>query len=180
MKRLLFALSIAAFGLLYIGTAGAFTQSVTGTMSIGATVLASCTVSTTPMDFGSYTGAAYSYANSTITVNCSVTTPYRIDIDKGQNVTGISGYPRNVKTGTAPADATNTIKYKLYKASTYSAADEWGDNGATLCTTCTTTITGKNGTGTGLDEPHTVYGVLWPTSNAPGVYSDVVTVTVNY
>jgi len=180
MKRLLMAVAIAGLGLAFTGTAQAFTQSATGTMTIGATVIASCTVATVPLDFGTYSGAAYSYASSTITVNCSITTPYRIDIDKGGNTIGTTDYPRYVKTGTAAADATNTIKYKLYKASTYTAADEWGDNGTTLCTTCTTPITGKSGTGTGADELHTVYGVLWPTTTTPGAYSDIVTVTVNY
>jgi len=180
MKRFLLALFIAVTGLAFTATAQAFTSTTTASMSVSATVLPSCTVSTTNLNFGTSTGTASKYVNSTITVNCSNGAAYRIDIDKGLNTIGSSGWPRRVKTGTAAASATNTIWYYLYKTTTYTSSNEWGDNGATYCTGCSTTRTGKSATGTGADQVHTVYGKLLNTTNPTGAYSDTVVVTVNY
>ncbi len=180
MKRFLTALVVAGLGLAFTGSAQAFTQSATGTMSIGATLAASCTVATAPMDFGSYDGSAFLFnGTSTITVNCSSTTPYRVDIDVGLNDwSNTNGGLRYLKTGALAPGATNTILYKLYKSSSY--FEQWGDNGATFCTNCTPAITGVSGTGTGADQVLTVYGWLDRTHNSPGAYTDTVTVTVNY
>jgi len=179
MKRLILALFIAVTGLALAATAQAIPRSITGTMNVSTTILVPCTVSTAPLNFGGYDGSAAKYVNSTITVNCPNGTPYRIDIDKGFNTIGTSGNPRRVKTGTATATLSNTILYLLYKTTNFVISDEWGDNGATYCTTCPTVPTGKSATGTGADQVHTVYGVLWTTTTA-GTYSDTVVVTVNY
>jgi len=181
MKRLIMALVIAGLGLTLSGTAGAFTQTATGTINVDATILPSCSVTTAPLSFGSGTGTAAVYANTTITVNCSSGAPYRIDIDAGQNLVSPQDTPRRVKTGTAPADFTNTVSYHLAKiAGGFNSTNYWGDNGATFCTTCTTVPTGKDGVGIGADEVHTVYGMLGTTAAAAGVYTDTLTVTVNY
>ncbi len=182
MKRLLMAIAIAGLGLAFTGTAGAFTQSATGTMSIGATVVAACTVSTTPMQFGNFNNitGSQNLSTSTITVNCSNNTAYRVDIDAGQN--SYDTVFRRVKSGTAPADITNTLTYNLYKASTYLVSDEWGDNGTTVCPACTPYSTGLSGTGSGADQVLTVYGRLEsnPNNTSLGAHNDTVTVTVNY
>ncbi len=181
MKRLLMALAIAALGLAFSGTAQAFTQTTTGTINVDATILPSCAVTTAPLSFGSVSGTATVYSNTTITVNCSSGAPYRIDIDAGQNLVSPQDTPRRLKTGTAPADFTNTYSYKLAKITGgFNATNDWGDNGATYCTTCTTVPTGKDGVGIGADEVHTVYGMLGTTTAAAGVYTDTLTVTVNY
>jgi len=178
MKRLLMALTIAALGLAYSGTAQAFTQTTTGSMNLAVTVVSSCTVLTAPMDFGSYAGGTtMPTGTSTITVNCTNGSPYRVDIGGGLNqYAGFNG--RNLKTGTAPADATNSIFYML-SDSTFT---EWGDNGITYCPACAPTINGKSGTGTGADQILTVNGSIQTYGNSypAGSYSDTVTVTVNY
>jgi len=180
MKRLLMALSIAALGLAYSGTAEAFTQTATGSMNLSATLVAACTVTTAPLAFGTYDNVSNLAASSNITVNCSNGVPYRIDIDAGQNIF-VPGSFRRLKTGTAPADYPNTLAYRLSRTSVLGNND-WGDNGATYCTTCTTLVTGKSGTGIGVDEIHTVYGVLLKSSlvSTLGSFTDTVTVTVNY
>jgi len=179
MKRLILALFIAVTGLAFTATAQAFTRNTTGSMNVSTTILAACTVSTTNLNFGSHTGTVAKFVNSTITVNCTNGTAYRIDIDAGLN-TLTSGGARRVKTGTATATSSNTIWYSLYKTTTYTVSNEWGDNGTTYCSTCPTVPTGKSATGTGADQVHTVYGVLSSTTNPAGAYSDTVVVTVNY
>jgi len=172
------ALVIAGLGLTLSGTAGAFTQTTTGNMDITLTVVASCTVVTAPMDFGSYAGGLGTpTGTSTITVNCTNGTPYRVDIGGGLNqYPGYNG--RRLKTGTAPADATNSIGYGLGDSNFI----EWGDNGLTYCPSCVPTINGKSGTGTGADQILTVTGSLHTYGNSypAGSYTDTVIVTVNY
>jgi len=180
MKRLILALTIAAMGLFYSGAAGAFTQTTTGSMNIAATVLPRCTVTTIPMEFPPYDGTRFAHATSTITVNCSTGVQYRIDIDKGLNTIGTTTNPRYVKTGTSFPSMLNTIPYGLYKTNTYMVMDAWGDNGTTYCLACTIPPTGLTATGTGLDQPATVYGELLSSTNPAGTYTDTVIVTVNY
>lgn len=181
MKKLILALAITAMGLMYSGTAGAFTQNVTGSMNVDVTIVPSCTVTTAPLSFGSITGASIVHVNTTVTVNCSNGVPYRIDLDGGQNMLPTSDIYRRMKTGTAPVDTTNSVNYSLNKTANWSTiGGDWGDNGATFCTACTPARTGKDGVGIGADEVHTVYGTMGNTPIAPGTYTDTVTVTVNY
>jgi spore coat protein U-like protein len=182
MKRLIMALTIAAMGLAFSVPAGTvFGQTTSGTMNVDVTILPSCTVTTAPLSFGSVTGTSIVHVNTTVTVNCSNGAPYRIDMDGGQNMLSPTDLYRRMKTGTAPADTTNTLTYSLNKTTTWGTiGGDWGDNGATFCTTCTIPRTGKDGVGTGADDVHTVYGTLSTTVNGPGTYTDVVTVTVNY
>jgi len=179
MKKLILAFIIAAMAMFYTAApAGAFTQTTTGSMSVTATVLPACTVSTTPLDFGTLSTTSQTPATSTITVNCDQGTPYRIDIDAGLYNIGVNGFDYRYmkKTGTAPADGTNTARYHLYQDIGLTIL--WGDNGATFCPTCA--APGKTGTGTGTADIHTVYGMAPASINGPGSYSDTVTVTVNY
>jgi len=177
MKRLLMAVVIAGLGLAFTGSAGAFTQSATGTMTIGATKVAACSVSTLPLDFGNYDGTVIT-ANSSITVNCNASVGYRVDIDAGQNYDPTIG--RRIKTGTAAATTSNSLLYTLYQDSAYST--EWGDNGTTYCVGCTPVVQGKGGVGSGANQVLTVYGMLNTGMYVTplGSYTDTVTVTVNY
>jgi len=170
MKKLMLALTIAAMGMFYSAPAEAFTQTTTGIMNIAARVLASCTVTTAPLDFGNLSATSPTNVNSTITVNCSSGAPYQIDIDGGLNH-WVAGTSRYLKTGTAPADATNTVGYSLYQDVAMTTV--WGD-GVTILPS------GKTGTGTGINETHMVYGSAAAFSTGIGAYSDTVTVTVNY
>jgi len=171
MKRLLMVLSIAALGLTFAGQAQAFTQTTTGTLAISVTKTAACTVTTAPVDFGTYTGTTSVNNNTTITVNCSNGTAYRVDIDAGLNSTTVGRYVKHSTT-------TDIIFYKLGQDS--ALITEWGDNGATFCTTCTPVPQGLTGTGSGTDQVLTVYAKIWPSIKPLGTYSDTVTVTVNY
>jgi len=149
-------------------------------MNVTGTIVATCTVSTAPLNFGTFSAIAETLANTTITVNCSNGTPYRIDIDAGVNYLPaiIGAGRRNMKTGRAPADGTNVAPY-LLSQTPIPGGIEWGDNGATYCPTCTPAVTGKNGIGTGAAEIHTVYGDVFGGA-ATGNYHDTLTVTVNY
>jgi len=175
MKRLIMALAIAGLGLTLSGTAGAFTQTATGTINVDATVVAACTVATTPLSFGNYTPGVALPGTATITVNCVSGVPYRIDIDGGLNNTGTAD--RDMMDVTTH---TSNLLYNLYKDAAHT--NVWGDNGATLCTTyCGTPPTGKTGTGTGVDAVHTVYGYINATTGIlQDTHTDTLTVTVNY
>jgi len=174
MKKLILAFIIAAMGMFYSAApADAFTQTTTGTMNIAATVLPTCTVATTPMDFGNLISTPQTYAISTITVNCSSGAPYRIGIDAGQNASlwALVGSPlsRTLWSGT---NAYNVQPYDLFQDAALTT--EWGDYSATLG------LGGKSGIGTGAAQIHTVYGLAEVFDLIPGVYTDTVMVTVNY
>jgi len=178
MKKLILAFIIAAMGMFYSASAEAFTQSTTGSINVTATVAATCSVNTAPLDFGALSILSQTPATTSITVNCAQGTLYRIDIDAGLYNIGINGldYRYMKKTGTAPADGTNTARYHLYQDIGLTIL--WGDNGATFCPTCS--APGKTGIGTGTADIHTVYGMAPMSINGPGSYSDTLTVTVNY
>jgi len=178
MKRRLMALMALTTGLVLAATTEAFTQTKMASMNITATILAQCSVSTTPMDFGNLSPTLDTSTTSTITVNCSNGVPYRIDIDAGTNYYTSSGMARYLKEGTLPADSTNTVAYRLFQEVTHNTL--WGDEGVTFCPACTTPAIGKSGTGTGAAQIHTVFGMANIGVNGPGLYSDTVTVTVNY
>jgi len=175
MRRLLLTLLALTSGLVFTAKAEAFFQTTTATMNVTGTIVAACTVSTAPLDFGTLSMITDTTTTTTITVNCSSGVPYRIDIDAGQNV---YNNMRLMKAATAPAPM-NTARYFLYQDAARSIV--WGDNGLTFCPACMPPPAGKTGTGTGTADIHTVYATAYPTGNAlPDSYSDTVTVTVNY
>lgn len=166
MKKIFRNMAMAlSLGMLITGSAFAATE--TTTMNVTATVGAACTISTTPVSFGLYSGALKT-ANGTITVNCTSGAPYNVGIDEGLHLA--AGF-RNITNGT------DDIIYELY--SDASRTNIWGDSG----------MTGGGyafgnpvaGTGTGADQTLTVYGEL---SAGPlvsiGSYSDTVDVTVEF
>jgi spore coat protein U-like protein len=141
-------------------------------MNINAVLAQTCTVSITAVDFGSYGGTVGVAANGDVTVNCTFGIPYNITMDAGLHFGGGGVQARWVSDG-----AGNYIDYGLYKESAFNFL--WGDsdfantnpNGSSLADT-----------GSGADQPHTVYG--WLSSPSPGTpagaFSDTVNVTVHY
>lgn len=136
-----------------------------------ATILANCHISATPLNFGS---ASLLTANidaaSTLSVQCTNTTPYSISLDYGANASGTQRRMLNV--------APNFIKYDIYTDAARSAA--W------TSTTSPTSCTSGGGTcvlgiGSGANQNIPVYGrVPAQQSQAPGSYSDTVVVTITF
>lgn len=156
------AASTFAFGLAH--TANAATA--TGQFTVRLTITAECRVnSATDLDFGS-SGviAANVDAQSTITVQCTNSTPYNVGINAGAG----AGATVANRLMTGPDAA--TVGYTVYRDA--ARTQVWG------ITIGTDTLAG---TGNGQAQPITVFGRVPPQSTpAAGAYSDTLTVTVTF
>jgi len=165
MKQIGSLLCAALFapGLVWAGTAN-------NTFQVNVTVISSCQVSGTTLNFGNSIDALATAtpldATSTLTVQCTNTTPYAVALNAGTNAGGASNFTtRTMKSGS------NTLGYQLYLDSGHSSV--WGDG-----TSSSSTV---SGTGTGSAQTLSIYGRLPSLANVvPGNYSDTVTVTVSY
>lgn len=151
-------------------TTPAQAATATGTFQVTATVISACTVSGALLNFGSainpLSASVPLYASSTLTVQCTNTTPYAVSLNAGTNAGGPSNFAaRAMKNGS------NALGYQLYLDSGHSQV--WGDGTASSGT--------SSGTGTGSTQSLTIYGSV-PTlsGTVPGAYSDTVTVTITY
>lgn len=153
---------VAAYLTLIGGSAHAATNSTT--FQVSAQVQATCDISASALNFGTYTGAATSN-NSTLTVQCTNSTEYTVALDKGVN--GAAVGTREMKDSSSG----DTLNYQLYTDNTYTTV--WGDGTSSSGT--------QSGTGDGSNQTLTVYGKL-PAGQfkTPGTYSDTITATITY
>lgn len=162
MKRLLplFALLLA----LWAGDARAL-----------CTITCSCSVSTTPVVFGSFNPLSAANVDSTgsVKVDCGgiagLLIPYRVDLTTGS---GGSYSARRLKSGA------NQLAYNLYWDSGHTQI--WGDgSGSSVAGTASMLLDVL-----GLSPPatHWIYGRIpgAQTATVPGSYSDTVAVTLTY
>jgi len=148
----------------------AFANTQSATMQVLATLLPTVTVSTTNLNFGTWIITdAIIKSSATVTVQATAGTNYAITMDAGQHFDGVN---RNVANGTFNVpfqifDPTNTFL--------------WGDAGYGKTYMAGSPVTS---TGTGSPQTFTANGQLFAFLAKPaspvGVYSDNVTVTVNY
>lgn len=146
-------------------------QTSTDNLSVTATVIDNCTVSSAAVDFGDYdpadtNAAAAKDGTGTVTVTCTSGTAATITLNQGAN-------PDSGSTDAAPlrclTDGTNCLRYDLYQDS--SRTTVWGNSAATDLEV----------TGTGASDARTVYGRILGGQNVPaGSYSDTVQVTVSF
>jgi len=138
-------------------------------IEVSATVAGTCTLSTTPMNFGSYDSSNEATAVSTILVTCTNGLEPEVHLDQGQNpLSGstLEAPQRSMVSSTLPA---GTLAYGIYQDQNNTV---WGSDGTSQSFTPT-----SNGADTGL----TAYGKIPAGQNAPvGNYSDTVAVTVAY
>src|SRR5262245_23046974 len=164
MRKLVIGLGAAA-GLATAGTV-AHAATATSTFQVKITITAQCLAATTnDLDFGS-TGFLSSNvdAQSSISVQCTNTTPYDVGFDQGVN--GASVTARKLKGG----PTNELISYAIYRDSSRSL--NWGN------TVGTDTV---SATGNGSAQTIQVYGRVPPQSTpTPGNYTDTITVTVTY
>jgi spore coat protein U-like protein len=133
----------------------------TASISVTATVQAACTISATALNFGVYSGAQTD-ATSIVTVKCTNTTPYYVNLDDGLNSSNY--YPRMI------GPASKVISYRLYQNA--ARTTEWRN---------TYNVDGEAGTGNGLAQQLTVYGRITAAQYVtPGAYSDTIVATVTY
>lgn len=127
---------------------------------------ASCTVSATPVAFGTFNPFGSTVTSTgTITVACSSgskSATYTIALNAGNS----GSFAQRQTSTTSPY-----VKYNLYTTSGYTSI--WGDG-----TGGSVTVTG---TDTTITSNFTVYGQLpTPQGVTPNTYSDSITVTVTY
>lgn len=159
-KSLKFALAIFALAPM----AATYAATETGSIAVSAEVAASCTLSTSPLAFGSYTATDDLDATTDLSLTCSSGTTYDIALDVGTGA-GATAAVRVMEDGSA-----NPLNYALYNDS--GRTQTWGT------TELTDTVAG---TGTGSAETITVYGRVPQGQYQPvGNYTDTVNVTVTY
>jgi spore coat protein U-like protein len=167
MKKI--AVKAVVASALFSATAMAFAASTSTTFSVSAQVNPTCVInSASALSFPAYdpTQGAQA-ATSSISVNCTNTTPFNIGLSAGGG-SGASVANRVMTSGT------NTLTYSLYQDSGHSTV--WGN-------TVNTDTVAASGLGMASSNAivKTVYGQIPNQPNAvPGSYADTVTVTVSY
>ena len=139
------------------------------TFNVTAQVNATCVINlASALTFPAYAPSQGAQAStSTISVNCTNTTPFNIGLNAGTG-SGATVDNRIMTSGT------HTLNYSLYQDSGHSVV--WGN------TIGTNTVAGTGGGLAGSNViTKTVYGLI-PNqpSTAPGNYADTITVTVTY
>lgn len=136
----------------------AFAATATAPIAVSASVVATCVISATALGFGNYTGVVNN-ATSTVTVQCTNTTPYTVALNAGTS-SGSTVTARKM-TGTAGV----FLNYGLFSDAGHSA----------------NFVTTASITGNGSGQAITVYGQI-PAAQyvAPNSYTDTVTATVTY
>jgi len=141
-------------------------QTTSAPFTMSATVVPSCFVSATDLDFGTDSLLSGNKdQTSTVSITCAAGQAYSVRLNQGIT-TGGPTTTRLMKHASSSA----TIPYQLF--SNAARTQNWG-NSAT---------NDVDGTGTGSAVTHTVYGRVPAQAVAPqaGSYSDIVTITVIY
>ncbi len=164
---------VVGFAVVLAVSGQASAASVTANLDVTSNVQAVCTVNASAVNFGA-AGDGNVYAQGAVSVNCTEGAPYVIGLGAGAN--SESGLSRRLRQGTSNA----YLNYGLSADTSFGTS--WGDQGISSGTTFP--YPAKPGVGDGLDQVHTVYGVLSPVSMGTGViageYSDIVLVSVDY
>jgi spore coat protein U-like protein len=162
-------IKVVSAAALLAGAAAASAATANGTLSVSATVNATCFVdSASALAFSSYDPSqGERTGTSSITVRCTNGTQFDIGLDKGKGA-GATEESRVMTSGT------NTLAYSLHQDAAHSKV--WGN------TVGTNTVRDTGiGLGSGTAITKTVHGKIPDQPNAvPGSYTDQVTVTVTY
>ncbi|WP_408585490.1 Csu type fimbrial protein [Paraburkholderia bannensis] len=164
LKSLVAAVALA--GLACSTAPNLYAASKSATFQVTLTVQADCSISASPLNFGT-TGVIASNIDqaTTLSVTCSKGTPYAVALDAG-TPTGSTVANRVL----ANAGATGTVNYNLYQDA--ARTQVWGQ------TAGTDTVAG---TGNGAAQSLTVYGRVPPQNTpAPDTYLSTVTTTVTF
>jgi spore coat protein U-like protein len=177
MKRFrLVALAVSAalgvFGLASRHAAVAATQ--TSTFQVQATVVSSCTIATTGINFTNYDPVVANHttpldANGTVTVACTSGAATTIGMNQGSNqaATSTAALPkRQMASG-----ATNRVSYDLYQDTLHTTV--WGDVGTGAAMTYNSTSMAA--------QTFNIYGrMVGGQDVATGAYTDTVTATIQF
>lgn len=158
---------LAAVALGAFGATTAHAGTATDTFDVSVTITATCSAtagSGSNIDLGSHPSTDTDMGNSsTITVKCSNTVPYRVNLAPSNGAT--TGAGSLSPLGASP----DTVPYQL-RSTAGTSGTVWGN----------TSGNGVTGTGNGANQTLTVYATAPSANYAPDTYKDTVTVTVNY
>lgn len=155
-----------------VWTTAANAQTASDSLTVDATVSASCTIGTTTVAFGEYdpvnTHSATDLDNTgEVSVTCTNGSSATITLGQGASASGTS---TDADPERRLTDATDFLTYSLFSDS--GRTTEWGN----------TELTGVASTGTGSAVAHAVYGRVdqGQSTVGAGTYSDTVTATVTF
>jgi spore coat protein U-like protein len=156
---------LLATATLLLGAASAHAGTDSDTMTVTATVIASCDITTNPMAFGNYNPVSGTPldAATTLGVHCTNGTAYEIAMNAGAGA-GATIPSRRMTNGS------DTLTYSIYRDSNRS--NVWGQTSGSNVLT---------GTGTGASQTLNVYGRVPINQTSPAAaYTDTITVTLTY
>ena len=143
-------------------------RAATATLTVSVTVSVNCTVSTSPLNFGSYDPVVANASTAldgtgTVSVACTKGATATAGLDLGSNA---SGSTRRMADGSG-----NFLNYEIYSDSSHTIV--WGNSGGSLVAL---------GPAPGKAARNvTAYGQVPANQDAlPGNYSDTVTATVTF
>ncbi len=159
--------SMALAMVLTVGLNTASAGTNTGTLSVSASVAAVCIIGNATLAFGAYnpTSGTALTATSSVTLTCTLSTPYNIGMNAGTTTGGTTTLRLMTTTG-------GTLGYKIFQNSGYTT--NWGN------TVGTDTLPGTS-SASSLTQSIPIYGQI-PASEAAvvGSYTDTVTMTVTF
>jgi spore coat protein U-like protein len=143
----------------------------TATFTVSATVSKNCIISAPNLNLGPgpFDGATDATGSSTISVNCTLGTPFTVDLSTGSS---------NSYAMRTLVNGTDTLNYNLYTSSAYTIV--WGDG------TGGSANAGATGQGMAAAQTQslTVHGRLRASDNThafgAGTYNDTIIATINY
>lgn len=146
----------------------AMAGTASNTMPVSVNIINSCTISASPMAFGTLTAIGGANVDTTASVDLACTTGANYDVSMDFGVNPTAGQRYLVST----SNAANKIPYSIYTDAGRTAA--WGN------TSGTNTVAGTAGA-TGVVSL-TAYGRIPSSAGSmpAGAYIDTVTVTVNF
>jgi spore coat protein U-like protein len=156
------ALAAAAMALGLSSAQATYYNSASGTLSVSLTVVSSCSVGTSTMDFKQSSLSSNADVTGAISVTCGSGTPYSITLGDGGHPIGVG-----LRQMTTTANGGGSLEYYLYT-----------DSNRTNAWSGTTAV---SGTGTGAAQSIPLYGRVPAAVGAVlGTYSDSVQITVSY
>jgi spore coat protein U-like protein len=167
MKK--YTICIIAFVALIAPISPVFAATATGVLNISTTLVPSCSVSTTPVDFGPISSPSGVTATGDVIVNCQSGFPYHIALDAGTNYIAGQQFRSLVLAG-------NPIPlfYTLAKLS----GETWGDSDYANTFNFGNSLAD---TSNGSNQSHVVFGSLQVSpASEPGIYTGIVQVTVHW
>ncbi len=176
MKKINAALALAFGGLLSVSHP-VLAATASAELQVTATVPASCSITTAPVNFGNYDPTAQNdtLATGTVTVTCVRGTALSVALDGGKN----PGANAGERAMTTSADSTAKLAYYLYKPAEGSSSCDgretvsWGASDTDRLAITSTTISQATS--------YSVCGKVTQQQDVPaGTYQDMVTATVHF